>query len=257
MFKLLRRFVAYFIDMMVILIIVQTIASIPFINKNMDKYSKEYDKYLDSSLEYSNFLMDLNESYKDKKLSNKEYDKLVEDNEEFKDLLDTYYKNDKLSNKNYDKLVKELNDNYLEEYKDVYYKLDKNSIVFNISYVIVTILYFVGFNLITDGVTLGKKLVRLKIVNNKDSSNKVNWISYLIRCFMLYQPIYYLSKVVFVNFLNISDYYTVTNTIYDVHSYLLFIILGFIAVRMDGRGLHDIFSNTRVIALDKTGKEVC
>lgn len=257
MFKLFRRFIAYFIDMLVVLIIVQTVSGIPFLNKNLDKYTETYDDYIVLASEYSNFKVDLDEAYDNKKLSSKEYEKLVEDNPKYKEMLDNYYKDGKLSSKNYDKLVSELEEEYLNEYEKTYYELDKYSVFFNVCYIVVTILYFVGFNMITDGVTLGKKLVRLKIVNNKDRDSKVSIISYLIRCVMLYQPIYYLVKVIFVNILSVGNYYNFASIVYDIHSYLLFIILIFISVRLDGRGLHDIAANTKVIGFDRNGNEVC
>jgi len=253
MFKIFKRFIAYFIDMMVVLIIVQTISSIPFVNKDLDKYNEVYDEYMETTLEYGNFKVDLDKYYEDKKITEKEYDKILSDYPGYEYLLDKYYKDGKLSSKNYDKLVSELDDTYLTDYEDVYYKIDKYSYVYNICYVIVTILYFVGFNMITNGVTLGKKLVRLKIINNKDSNSKVGVSSYLIRCVMVYQIIYYLFKVIFINVLSVGDYYTVSNIVYDIHTYLLFIILMFASIRLDGRGLHDIVANTRVIEVDKNG----
>ena len=56
-----------------------------------------------------------------------------------------------------------------------------------------------------------------------------------------------LFKVIFVNVLSEGNYYNITNVVYDIHSYLMFIIITFVIVRMDGRGLHDILSGTRVI----------
>lgn len=256
MFKLFRRGLAYFIDMMVVLIIVQTISGIGFINKEIDKYNKTYNDYMEEIDVYSSFLSDINDYYKDEKLTSEEYDDLIKNNPEYEDLVDKYYKNDELTTKNYDKLVEEVNDNYLVEYKDVYYKLDKYSIVYNIAYIIVTLLYFVGFNMITGGATLGKKLVRLKIVNNKDRNNKVSGLSYLIRSILLYQIIYYLIKVLFVNLLSVGDFFNLSNIVYDIHSYLTIIILVFVMIRIDGRGLHDILSNTIVVNVDKNGNEV-
>ena len=256
MFKIFRRLLAYFIDMMVVLIIVQTISGIPFINKDLDKYNEVYDEYVEYFEEYGNFLVDLKDYYEDEELSNEEYDKLVSDNSSYKELVDKYYKDNKLSSKNYDKLISELDDIYLKDYKDIYYKIDKYSRFFNICYVVVTILYFVGFNIITNGVTLGKKLIKLRIVNSSDSNSKVSIVSYLLRCIMLYQVIYYLFKGVFVNVLGISNYYTVSNIIYDIHHYLTFIILTFVIVRNDGKGLHDIVCGTKVIEVDRNGNEI-
>ena len=235
--KLFKRLIAYFIDMMVVLIIVQTISNIPFINKNIDKYNKLSSDYMTTFTEYSSFMVDLDKYYENEELTNKEYKKLVENNPKYEDIINKYYQEDKLTKKNYKKLLSKVEDLYLKEYKDTYYKLDKYSFIYNITYVIVTLLYFIGFNIITDGVTLGKKLVRLKIVNNKDRNSKVSLISYLIRYLIIYEPIYYLFKIIFINILSTGSYFTISNIIFDVHSYMLFIVLAFISIRKDGRGL--------------------
>lgn len=255
MFRLLKRFFAYFIDMMVILVIVQAISSITFINKNKDNYDREYNKYIDSYTEYYSFKLDLMNYYEDEKLSSKEYEKITEKYKDYKELVDEYYKDEKLSKKSYNKLISKLDRDYNKSYEKVYYKLEKYNIIYNIIYIIVVFLYFVLFNIITNGATLGKKLLRLRIVNNKDKEEKVSIFSYIIRCILLYQPLSYLTRVVLLKFLGVSDYYTVNSIIYNIHSYLEFIILTFVIVRLDGRGLHDLISNTRVIMLDKFGNE--
>lgn len=251
MFKIFKRVLAYVIDMMIVLIVVQAISGIPAINKELDKYSKAYNDYSMELKSYSNFRMDLNNYYDNKKLSEKEYNKIIEDNPEYKDLLDKYYVDGKLTSKNYDKLVNELDDTYLEGYEKSYYNIDKYSRFFNGCYVVVIILYFVVFNIITDGVTLGKKLLGLKIVNSKDENEKISAGSYLIRGILLYQVLYYLVKVLFVNQLGVSEFYTLSNIVYDIYFYLMFIILALVIVRADGRGVHDILANTKVIEVNK------
>lgn len=256
MFRLLKRFFAYFIDMMVILVIVQAISSIPFLNKNKDNYINEYNKYLESYSEYYSFRLELMEYYKDEKLNSKEYKKLTEEYENYKGIVDEYYKDEKLTKKSYNKLINKLDSDYNKDYEKQYYKLEKYNISYNIIYIIVVFSYFVGFNVITNGATLGKKLLKLRIVNNKDKNDKVSVLSYIVRCILLYQPISYLFRLVTLNFLSVSDYYFVNNIVYNIHSYLEFIILTFMIVRLDGRGLHDIISNTKVIMLDKDGNEI-
>ena len=173
MSKIFKRVLAYLIDMFVVLIIVQSISGIPLINKNLDKYTKVYDEYLNSYTEYSKVILDLNKYYEDKKIDKKEYKKLLKEYPNQEKILNKYYKDEKITSKNYNNLVDEINDNYLKKYKNNYYKLDKYSIFYNTCYVIVTLLYFILFNVITNGATLGKKILKLKIVNNKDNNEKI------------------------------------------------------------------------------------
>ena len=256
MFKLFKRFLAYFIDMMVVLIIAQTIISIPFVDKKMTKYNDTYNDYLEYISDYSAFRLDLIDSYEDEKIDKEEYDELIEEHDNYKEILNTYYKDESLTKKNYDKLIKRIDNDYEEFSKKMQYKIDKYSIIYNVSYLVLTLLYFVGFNIITGGVTLGKKLMRLKIVNNLDSNKNVSLVSYLIRFVLLYKPIYYLTICIGVNLLNVNNYYNVISVVKGFHTYLEFVILIFMMVRLDGRGLHDILSKTKVVALDRFGNEI-
>ena len=133
-----------------------------------------------------------------------------------------------------------------KNYKITYHELNKYSKFYNLYYIIVLLLYFLGFNIITKGQTLGKKILKLRIVNNKDEKD-VSILNYLIRCILLYNPIYYLLMI-------IVSFITNTNTVYNfalifsnIKDYLELIIMVMIVARPDGRGLHDILASTKVI----------
>ena len=141
-------------------------------------------------------------------------------------------------------------------YKKDYYNVEKNSICYFIIYLIVTFSYFVGFNYYTKGQTLGKKLLRLRIVNSKEEQDKVSILNYFIRCLFLYQPLYYIVKLIGVFILSSNNYYQITSIVYDINYYLEFIIILTVMIRMDGRGLHDLASSTRIASYDRTGQEL-
>ena len=149
-----------------------------------------------------------------------------------------------------------MDNHYLKIYKKLYSKVEKNSICYFIIYLITTIFYFVFFNYYTNGETLGKKIFHLKIVNNKDNNKKVSILSYIIRAIFLYQPIYYIIKLICVMTLNGNDYYSVTSIVYDIQYYLQFIIILTVMIKMDGRGLHDLLAGTRVASYNRKGEEI-
>lgn len=254
--KIVKRFIAYFIDMLVILVIAQSLSGLSFINKQLDKYTKYYGEYTETVQNYSKFRVELNKSFQDKEISDKEYKKLVKDYSGYAKYLDKYYDDSKITDKEYEKIIGEIDKDYETKYKDLYYKTEANSMVYFVVYLVAVFAYFVGFNKITNGITLGKKLMRLKIVNAKDKDRDVSIWSYVIRALFLYQPIYYLVKLISVNFLSMGDYYTVTSVVYDIYYYLECIILVVVVTRLDGRGLHDLVANTRVILMDREGNEV-
>lgn len=253
--KLFKRLIAYVIDMMVVMLISQSLSGVPFLNPQLDKYNQYYNDYLELYEVYGNFKVDLVSDFEDKLLTEKEYQSLIEDNSEYKDILEKFYDDNKLEEEEYNKLVKTIDDEYMKNYKKVYYKIEKNSIAYFIIYLVTVFVYFVGFNKITGGQTLGKKLTRLKIRNN-NSYEEVSILSYIIRVLILYQPVYYLVKLIGINFLSSSDYQAVTSVFYYIQYYLELIVIVTIMHRLDGRGLHDLLAKTKVVMIDKEGNEV-
>ncbi len=254
--KIIKRFLAYTIDMMVILLITQSISGIPAINKQLDSYTKYYKEYTEYLTNYTNFKIQLTEDYKDEELSQKEYDKLAKDYPDYQKTLDQYYKDQTLSKKGYISLLTKIDKDYTNTSKTLYYQIEKNSTLYFVVYLCTVVLYFVLFNKITNGQTLGKKLFRLKIVNSKDSSLPVPVWSYFVRMAFLYQPISYLIKLIGIYTLNKNDYYTVTSIFYNLQYYLEFIIATMVIIRADGRGPHDLVARTRVALLDRKGNEI-
>ena len=72
----------------------------------------------------------------------------------------------------------------------------------------------------------------------------------------MYQPLYYLVKLIGVFVLNSNNYYQIISIFYDINYYLEFIIILTVMIRMDGRGLHDLASSTRVASYDRNGNEI-
>lgn len=254
--KLFRRFLAYTIDMMVVILVVQSISGIPQINPQLDDYNKYYDDYMESYQSYSSFKQDLKTDFSDKELSIEEYDSLVKEHALYKEVLDKYYKDNTLTENNYKKLNNQIDGDYNKEYKKVYYQIEKNSILYFVLYLVVVFAYFVGFNYYTNGQTLGKKLMRLKIVDSKDIEKRVGIWSYIIRAIILYQVLYYLIKLIGVYTMSADLYYTVTSVFYSVQYYLEMLIVLMSMIRIDGRGPHDLLARTRVMQYDRKGQEV-
>lgn len=254
--KTFKRTIAYFIDIIVILLITQSLSGIPQINKQLDKYNKHYNEYIELYQNYTSFKVDLADEYEEKQLDNEDYLELIEEYPEYKEVLNKYYIDNKLTEKNYKKLNKEIDENYQKDYKKIYYQIEKNSILYFIIYLISTFLYFVGFNLYTNGQTLGKKLLRLKIVNAKDETKPVSALSYIIRTIILYQPIYYLAKLIGVFLLDMNSYFTLTTIFTEINYYTQLLVIAFVTIRLDGKGPHDLLAKTRVVLYDKNGNEV-
>ncbi len=254
--KILKRLGAYGIDMMVIMIITQCLSGIPILNHQLDNYNKYYQEYATTLKEYTEFKVELQNSFKDEKITEKEYLKITQKSETYKPIMEKYYADKKITKREFNKINKSIDNAYMKTYKKEYYNVEKNSICYFVIYLITTLAYFIGFNYYTSGQTLGKKVFRLRIVSSKEEAQKVSLLSYFIRALLLYQPLYYMVKLVGVFTLNSNNYYQVTSVFYDIQYYLEFIIILTVMIRMDGRGLHDLLASTRVASYNREGAEI-
>ena len=237
---ILNRVFAYAVDLLILLLVSSILTNISFLNPQLKNYNKYYGQLSDYAKEYNSFISDLEKYYKDGELSEKNYTKLIENHKKYEENLSKYYEDSKLEG--------EVEKDYQKKYEDLAYKIAKNSSISSAIYIIVTILYFGIFNLVTDGQTLGKKIFKLKIVSSDDG--KPNIVSYLIRSVLLYNTIYYLVSLIGIYTLNKENYYLVTNIVYQIQYYIQIIIICMVMLRTDGRGLHDILAKTKVISIN-------
>ena len=247
---ILNRVFAYAVDLLILLLVSSILTNISFLNPQLKNYNKYYGQLSDYAKEYNSFVSDLEKYYKDGELSEENYTKLIENHKKYEENLSKYYEDSKLSKKEYKKLESEAELDYQKKYEDLAYKIAKNSSISSAIYIIVTILYFGIFNLVTDGQTLGKKLFKLKIVSSVSDDSKPNIVSYLIRSVLLYNTIYYLVSLIGIYTLNKENYYLVTNIVYQIQYYIQIIIICMVMLRTDGRGLHDILAKTKVISIN-------
>lgn len=253
---ILNRVFAYAVDLLILLLVSSILTNISFLNPQLKNYNKYYGQLSDYAKEYNSFISDLEKYYKDGELSEENYTKLIENHKKYEESLSKYYEDSKLSKKEYKKLESETELDYQKKYEDLAYKIAKNSSISSAIYIIVTILYFGIFNLITDGQTLGKKLFKLKIVSSVSDDSKPNIVSYLIRSVLLYNTIYYLVSLIGIYTLNKENYYLVTNIVYQIQYYIQIIIICMVMLRADGRGLHDILAKTKVISINDNKDEI-
>ena len=247
--KIFKRLIAYIIDIFLITALSSAIMQLPLFNNDLANYNKYYKQTTKIQENYIKFNNDLKKYYKDKKLTKEEYDKLLK-YKDYNDVLEKYYKDDKLSKKDYSKLEQDSSKLMEKEYKTYYYKLNKSYKINNIIYIALILLYFVGVNLLTNGQTLGKKVMKLKIVNNSDEYTKVSTFNYFLRALVLYNPLYYLMVLLGVELMSANSFYNWMIVWSNIQNYLQIIIMIMILARVDNRGLHELLSKTKVIEID-------
>jgi uncharacterized RDD family membrane protein YckC len=174
-----------------------------------------------------------------------------------------------LDNTSIDKLNKqssELTTNYLnkkitlkqytDESSSITYELARKDGLTTILTILFSILYFVLFQYYFNGQTLGKKLMKIKVVSNDDEKVSMNQL--VIRSSLIDTIIFDLLIFGFTVFSSETIYITSVGTIQFIAG-IVIIVSGFmVIIRNDSRGLHDLVANTKVVRADTVKeKELC
>ena len=152
----------------------------------------------------------------------------------------------------YTELISDLDSNeYLsfiesKDYKLINYDLSKYSISLVCINLIVYILYFGGFQFWNKGQTIGKKIMKIKLVSKKD--NLKLW-QCLLRTVILYSILFEVIKVIVITFVSVNKFYFINNILSVASSFLFYTVVLCILFRKDGRGLHDILCDTDVVLM--------
>ena len=85
---------------------------------------------------------------------------------------------------------------YLEKTQDLNYQIQKESLSTNVVYLIVSIIYYVVFQYLNKGQTLGKKLLKIKVVNKE--GNTPSLYQMILRTFITNQIFTYLVTILLV-----------------------------------------------------------
>ena len=134
---------------------------------------------------------------------------------------------------------------YLEEYTDVLYDMQKANALPNAINTVLIIVYFIVFQYLNKGQTIGKKLLKIKIVNEDKKDISISQM--LIRGIMIYSILSSLINIIL--FFNVSRkiYMTSYLSIGGIETLILFLSAIFILYRNDKKALHDIVSKSIVI----------
>lgn len=139
-----------------------------------------------------------------------------------------------------------LTDNeYKEMLNDLNYDLTKINISQTIVISIVSLVYFVGFNYYKKGQTLGKRLMKLRIVSNDEMDISIN--NYLIRTLVGGITLSNITTVILILTMSKESYLIYESKFSTVFSIIYIACFSFAMIRNDGRGLHDLLAGTIVI----------
>ena len=139
---------------------------------------------------------------------------------------------------------------YMNEYQDLIYSNNKNEIIELTINLVITIAYFVVFQYMNKGQTIGKKLFKIKVIDN-DTKKEVSILKGLLRSILVFNIISSTVSVSLINILSKKAYMSTYLTINEIETIFIIVTAILILYRKDGRGLHDMMANTMVITEER------
>ena len=135
---------------------------------------------------------------------------------------------------------------YIDETSIILYDNQKSNILSLGISVALIIGYFVIFQYMNQGQTLGKKLFKIKVVE-KESKKAPTILSGFIRSLFILNIASGILNILFIYILNSKTYYIGYGITYIIETLFIIVTIFFVLYREDGRGLHDIMAKTTVI----------
>ena len=249
--KFFKRLAAYVVDIFIINILATLVASISFINPQYALYTADYETYLELYNQRVEVMDDIDSAYGDQVISTEELDNLKNDYTYFGTEFDVLNDKTEVTQEDIDGLKESITNSYNDQFYDINYSLEKNMIIYNVIYIVMIIIYFGLLPIFTNGQTIGKRLLRLKVVT-KDGKD-AGFVRYTVRSLILYQSVFTISQMILVGTLSVDNYYTAIDFVTIARDLVYYVILFMVMVRIDGRGLHDFIAGTKVVMLDREG----
>ena len=163
--------------------------------------------------------------------------------------LDPYKDKYKDAYEKYNEVVQKSTEDEKNDYKDeiieLNYEVYKYRTYSSMFSAAALILYFGVLPLVMNGQTLGKKIMKLRVVSNNEK--KLNFWKYLIRIVILNNIWLSLINVGAVYVVSGVKFYYVTYVISMLSSLIYMLNLIMVMFRKDNRGLHDMVAGTKVI----------
>lgn len=169
-----------------------------------------------------------------------DYQKYTEATEDYFNKITNIAKETKDKNKMVDN-VNEISYNYI--------KLGTTQTIFVIT---TEIIYFIFIQFFLNGQTLGKKLLKIKIVPLEGEKLEAG-LFVLREIVLLVIPIRVVDLIALLT-TGMNTYLKINNLTSNLNSIISILIIGTILFRQDERGIHDLISKTKVIRVEKERK---
>ena len=153
--------------------------------------------------------------------------------EELIDLMDSYTSGEITSDK------------YIDDYIDIMYDINKVSFNNNLVYLVVCVGYFLIFQFLNKGATIGKKIMRIRVVSNDGVD--ASFVQMFIRTSIINEIIPISMLLILVMVSSGGLFFIFYSMISVIENIFVIICIFMILYRSDKLALHDMMSKSMVI----------
>ena len=139
---------------------------------------------------------------------------------------------------------------YLEEYQDLLYDYQKENVLQTGISVALTIAYYVVFQYLNKGQTIGKKLLNIRVVD-KDTQKPISILKGFLRSFIVLSILSGTLGIIFLYIFSKQIYFISYSTLLFIEGAFSLITIMLVLYKKDKRGLHDLMANTIVLKENK------
>lgn len=134
---------------------------------------------------------------------------------------------------------------YYVQVVDLEYEITRAEGVTSLITLLITILYFIVFQFYNKGQTIGKKVMKIKVVNNDKKKLTINNV--VLRSLIINTIVFEMLSLLFA-FLGNKEVFFYASLVTESLQYIIIITTIIMVIsRKDGRGLHDFLGNTKVV----------
>lgn len=134
---------------------------------------------------------------------------------------------------------------FLDYYQDYMYEYGKVSVYEEVITLLCMVLYFTVFAYYFGGQTVGKRLLKIKVVDKDGEKVKMSWL--FLRTIILFGIPFSIVAQILIFTLSRQQFIEAYSILNAITIILNVIIIGLMFFRDDRRGLHDLLSKTKVI----------
>lgn len=146
------------------------------------------------------------------------------------------------------------NSQTVKQATNVMYDLNKYSVSTSIINVVVMVLYFGLFQYYNKGQTIGKKLMKIKVVSNDGKKLKLSQV--IIRMLIINSVLTSVILICLISFASKGLYISISKYINMIDATLVSASIIMIMFKNDGRGLHDLLANTKVVYVNNSSETI-